>query len=369
MKKIVALLILFFGFTAVQSIVAQVSQTTEIDTNTYVITRNNGNELIGKILSDDGREVLIQTETLGKIYIPKSDIRSIKKIDVTKDIVNGEYRARGPFTTRYQFTTNSFPIEKGENYAVVNLYGPEVQFSITNRFSIGVLSTWIASPIAVALKYTFPTTNEKLNFGVGTILGTSGYFNRGRSFGGLHWGMATYGDRMNNITLSVGFSYLRTGINIGNTLYKPGTYAAVEDQYNPGYLTFATLPVLNNSKYGPKASAPIIGLGGIAAVGTKASFIFDAMLIMGSIKSTDVYQDVLYNYDLVTGYPSSTSVGEVQTGNVEKIKSTNLVLMPGMRFQKKPNEAFQVSLAGVIGSTDGTRYSFPIPMCSWFYKF
>ena len=369
MKKIVALLILFFGFTAVQSIEAQVSQTAEIDTNTYVIIRNNGNELIGKIISDDGREVLIQTEMLGKIYVPKSDIRSIKKIDVSKDVVNGEYRARGPFTTRYQFTTNSFPIEKGENYAVVNLYGPEVQFSITNRFSIGVLSTWIASPIAIALKYTFPTTNEKLNFGVGTILGSSGYFNQGRSFGGLHWGMVTYGDRMNNVTLSVGYSYLRTGTNFGNTLYKPGTYAAVEDQYNPGYYTFATLPVLNSSKYAPRVGAPIIGLGGIASVGTKASFIFDAMLIMGNIKSYQPTQEILNNYDLQTGYPSSTFVGEVQTGNVEKIKSTNLVLMPGMRFQKKPNEAFQVSLAGVIGSTDGNRYSFPIPMCSWFYKF
>jgi len=366
MKKILALLILFFG---IQSINAQVSQSTEKDTNTYVVIRNNGIELIGKILSDDGREVLIETEALGKIYIPKSEIKSIKKVDLTKDIINGEYRSRGPFTTRYQFTTNSFPIEKGENYAVVNLYGPEVQFSITNRFSIGVLSTWIASPIAIALKYTFPTSNEKLNFGVGTILGSSGYFNQARSFGGLHWGMVTYGDRMNNVTLSLGYSYLRSGVNIGNTLYKPGTYAAVEDPFNPGYYTFANLPVLNSNKYVPRFGAPIIGLGGIASVGKKASFIFDAMLIMGTIKWDQPSQEILNYYDLQTGYPSNTVVGEVQTGNIEKIKSTNLVLMPGMRFQKNENKAFQVSLAGIIGSTDGNRYSFPIPMCSWFYKF
>ena len=52
-----------------------------------------------------------------------------------------------------------------------------------------------------------------------------------------------------------------------------------------------------------------------------------------------------------------------------KTKSTNLILMPGMRFQKSEDKAFQISLTGVIGSTDGERYSFPIPMCSWFYKF
>jgi hypothetical protein len=369
MKKIVTLLILIFGITAFETVKSQVTQNTEIDTNTYVIIRNNGVEVIGKILSDDGREVLILTEALGKIFIPKSDIRSIKVIDITKEIVNGEYRSSGPFTTRYQFTTNSFPIEKGDNYAVINLYGPEVQFAVTNRFSIGVLSTWIASPIAVALKYTFPTSNEKLNFGVGTILGSSGYFNQARSFGGLHWGMVTYGDRMNNITLSLGYSYLRTGITMGNTLYKPGTYAAVEDQFNPGYFNFADLPLLNSNKYAPKIGAPIIGIGGIASVGSKASFIFDAMLIMGSVKSTDVYQDVLYNYDLISGSPTSTTVGNIQETGISKIKSINMILMPGMRFQKKPNEAFQVSLAGVIGATDGIRYSFPIPMCSWFYKF
>ncbi|MBU3659279.1 MAG: hypothetical protein FGM14_05390 [Flavobacteriales bacterium] len=75
MKKIAALLILFLGITAIQSTNAQVTPSTEIDTNIYVVIRNNGNELIGKILSDDGREVLILTEALGKIFVPKSDIK------------------------------------------------------------------------------------------------------------------------------------------------------------------------------------------------------------------------------------------------------------------------------------------------------
>jgi hypothetical protein len=60
-----------------------------------------------------------------------------------------------------------------------------------------------------------------------------------------------------------------------------------------------------------------------------------------------------------------------------EVKSTNIVLMPGMRFQKDQNRAFQVTLAGVIGRREETvnyqlevnQYSFPIPMLSWFYKF
>ena len=47
------------------------------DSTLRVITKFDGTEYIGKIISDDGREVLISTDILGKIYIPKSDITSI----------------------------------------------------------------------------------------------------------------------------------------------------------------------------------------------------------------------------------------------------------------------------------------------------
>ena len=47
------------------------------DTTLRVVTKHDGTEYIGVIISDDGREVLIETKALGKIYIPKSDIRSI----------------------------------------------------------------------------------------------------------------------------------------------------------------------------------------------------------------------------------------------------------------------------------------------------
>ena len=42
------------------------------DTQLYLIVKNNNVEYVCQILSDDGREVLIYTEKLGKIYIPKS---------------------------------------------------------------------------------------------------------------------------------------------------------------------------------------------------------------------------------------------------------------------------------------------------------
>jgi len=77
MKKVFYLL--FFIFTLFQSS-ELVAQVTPADTNLYRIVKYNNQEYIGKILNDDGREVLLETSALGKIFIVKSDIQSITHV-------------------------------------------------------------------------------------------------------------------------------------------------------------------------------------------------------------------------------------------------------------------------------------------------
>lgn len=368
MKNTLILLFLFLLASQWNSLSAQVEPA---DTNLYRVVKYNKQEYIGRILNDDGREVLLETSSLGKIYIPKSEIQSITIIHREIDFVNDEYRGIGVFTTRYQFSTNAFPLQKHENYALINLYGPEVHFSVSKNFSIGVMATWIASPIVLALKYTIPTRNEKLNFGFGTLLGSVGYLNQGKGFGGLHWAMATYGDRKNNVTLSLGYSYLNTGLQSGEQMYEPGNYPIT---LTNGYWGFPNLTPIQFKT--PTTKAPILGLAGIASVGKKASFVLDMMFIFGKKIEQSRSQTYQYVYDPSTGDPSYTYVGPINS--IEKTtNSVNCLIMPGMRFQKSEHTAFQVSLAGIIGkstiqtigSLQTTRYSFPVPMCTWFYKF
>jgi len=344
-KAILLFIMLFFSGLAS----SQVSQT---DTNTYVIKKSNGAEYIGKIISDDGREVLIATKELGNIYIPKADITSIKVVDIEKEMVNNEYRGKGVFTTRYQFSTNAFPIEKDENYAMINLYGPEVHFALNKRISIGLMASWIASPLVLAVKYTIPTSNEKINFGFGTLLGTTGYLNQAKGFGGLHWGMVTLGDRAKNVTLSLGYSYLKPGLSGYDTFYQPGTYS--DQSYYSNVIEEVNSPLV---------LAPVFGVASIAPVGKKASFILDAMFILGKT-SGEQEQDITYYYN-EQGQATYSVVSELRSVTYPQI---NFVFMPGMRFQKSETKAFQVSLAGIIGYVVDL-YSFPVPMCSWFYKF
>ncbi len=367
MKSILLFLILLCSLKTNAQVTKQ-----EGDTLKYLIIRNNGIEYVGQILSDDGRELLILTQQLGKIYIPKSDIKSVTLVDEQTDFKDGEFLGQGVFTTRYQFTTNAFPIKKGENYALINLYGPEVHFGVLPNLSVGIMATWIASPIALALKYTIPTQNPKLNFGLGTIMASSGYFNQAKGIGGLHWAMATYGTRRSNATLSLGYGYFNSGFSFSNqnTYYQPGTYAAV---LNQGSYIFPIPEMLTYENEVGNFKSPIIGISGITVVSKKASIIWDVMIIGGNKRKVFDGQQVDYFYDPFTSQPSSV----VYNDPFIDVKSTNFVIMPGMRFQKDENKAFQVTLAGVIGRREETvnyqlnvnSYSFPIPMLSWFYKF
>jgi hypothetical protein len=317
------------------------SQVNQADSSKqYVIVKQNGSEYIGSIISDDGREVLIQTSTLGKIYILKSDIKSITLIDKKDSIVNGEYRSSGPFSTRYAFTTNAHPIKKGENYSMINLFGPEVHFAVSNNFNIGLMSTWIASPIALAMKNTFKSSDSKINYSLGTLVGTSGYLNRFRSFGGLHWVSMTLGDRMMNFTLSAGYGYINSG--------RSQSVEVVGEYYN------TTPNTINRIR--PMAHGPLFSIAGICKVGAKASFVFDSMFF--------IYNREYVETEYIT-QPGENFIYRVK--NVE-YRMTGMLLMPGMRFQKTENKAFQFSLAGLslFGKED---QSFPLPMLSWFQKF
>ncbi len=303
--------------------------------STKIITMMNGDVRIGEIISDDGREIAFMTREIGKIFINKANIKSIAPY--TGDLVlteDGELRASSPFTTRYYFTTNALPLKKGDDYAMIHLYGPEVHFSVSDRLSVGIMTTWLVSPFVLALKYSIPTKNPNVNFGLGTLIGTSGYLNTFRGYGGLHWGMVTIGDNTKNLTISAGFSYIQSGSN-GNFFNGSNSYKGI-------------------------ATAPVISIAGIASVGKKASFIFDSMIFFGSQERTESN----YVYDYVTG------IGYYTSSTPKTYQTTIAFFMPGMRFQSSAKNAFQVALAGVLYSrNNGELNAFPIPQCSWFFKF
>jgi hypothetical protein len=389
MKNTILLLLITIGFSCakVQAQVTPKDSSEEASVRSYyLIKKTDGNELFGYIMTDDGREILLMTKSLGKIYINKSEIKemvAIENTDTNDDKANPElayqdFRLTGAYTTRYFFTTNALPIKKGEDYAMINLFGPEVHFALTDNFSLGIMSTWIASPIALAAKYSFKS-KSKTHFSLGSIIASSGYILQGQGFGGLHFATITQGDRKSNISFSAGYGHLNLGPNGGlenmqnfiDYEYKTG-----RDYASYGGGTFDSAinnEIINNGGdpynqlyHAPARGAAVFSIAGIAPVGKKASFIFDSMVFLKSRKK----QEVVYNdYDLTVTYdfyPEKTDpydqtpvvpIATTETVTIQKgtlvesgggENSTTIILMPAMRFSKSYNKAFQVSLAGVI---------------------
>lgn len=334
--------VLFFCMAlAVSSVISAqvVNDSSKTEEKPFVkVTKNDKSVYVGQIMKDDGREILLRTRSIGDIFINKSDIKSIQPVDKLKETYSGNYREEGPFKTRYYFTNNALPGKKGDNYAMIHLYGPEVHFSVTDRLSVGVMATWIASPIGLALKYAIPTKNEKVNLSLGTIMLSSGYLLQSRGWGGLHWGTVTYGKSGQNISVSSGVGYIKLGLSS-----------------------------FSNRAENLKV-ASVSSIAGIFPVGDKASFLFDSML---SVSERRNYFNQGYSFIDSEGNPVPAL--SIYNSGTE----FSAFFMPGMRFQKTERMAFQVALAGVVQySSIGFRYSdtgsrsrsFPVPMCSWFLK-
>jgi len=349
----------------------------------YLVTKTDGASFYGYILKDDGREILLQTKTIGKLYINKSDIKLIKPVKESEVQVEekGEYselRDEGPFTTRYYLNTNGLPIKKGENYAMIHLYGPEVHFAVSDNLSLGVMASWIASPIAVAGKYSFDS-ESKTHFALGTILGSSGFLGQSRGIGGLHWATITQGDRMANVSLSAGYGY----VNLG-TMDFGGAYYGTKIR-NYSYLSSGHYEQFNEFIYGTPdptfedryifknfQGAFSFGISSINPVGKKASFILDVMGFIGKSQKLE-YGPTQYFSSSVTQSDGSIDnrTFEYQRGIiVENGLSQTFLVMPGMRFNNKYGASFQVVLSGlVMRNGDGDVISIPFPMISWLRQF
>jgi len=347
---------LFLGLLALSAPLGGKAQTpAENNKQLYIVIKSNGVEYIGYLLLDDGREVLIETEKLGKVYIPKADIKEMRPLNQEKEMIDKQFKPNNPFTTRYSFTTNALAVNKGENYYILNLYGPEFHFAVSNRLNIGVMSTWLGSPIGVAVKYTIPTQNEKINYSVGSILATSGYIMNFSRFGGLHFANVTFGDREKNLTLAGGILHWQGGYN---ELVVPGTYIS------NNFYDFSYDRVRN-----PLLVGPMFSVAGFVRIGKRSSFVFDSML---GVFSRDMPVNRYENYfdpNFSSSYPAGLRVTRI----AEKRETIAFFLMPGMRVNRNDNSAFQFSLAGVSvkQTIDGQAdaFSFPMPLCSWFYTF
>lgn len=243
MKNAIRVTLLFIFFACSSTLVAQTEDyvdSTYTDSTLYIVSTYNGGQFIGYITKHDSRELTLHTSDRGEVTIPKYEIESIKKL-TSKDFNRaGSYVPDQIFATRYFLTTNALPIEKGESYALYNLWGPEFQFGVADNFSVGVMTSWIAFPIVFTAKYSIEL-NEKNSIGIGFLGAHSLWYTGQINFGAaLPFGSYTYGTRKTNISLSAGYAYV---------------YAE-----------------------GESGNAPILSVAGMAYLNKNVTFVFDSFI-------------------------------------------------------------------------------------------
>lgn len=298
----------------------------------YLVVKFDGAEFLGTVKSYDARELLISTEKMGDIYIPKHEIKEIREV---KPESYKEFSGEELFATRYFFTTNGLPIKKGDNYIQWNLYGPDFQFGIADNFGVGIMTSWLGIPVIANAKYSIKL-GKNLNMALGALVGTGSWAYP--DFGGiLPFASFTYGNRKNNLTFSSGY---------GALFYS-------EDIYNPN----------NNSSHKQKNTEGrvLISVAGMVKINPKVSLVFDSFISpWGPMKTYTEWIDNGGSYQDGIYVPNYSPITRTE-------RSPNLaVLMPGIRWHLDSRKAFQFSFTGLY--FDGEFLPFPIPMVQWYLK-
>ncbi|MDA3931035.1 MAG: hypothetical protein PF541_18960 [Prolixibacteraceae bacterium] len=307
----------------------------------YVIEKQNGVKFIGKIISQDAREVLLETENFGNIYIPKHVIKEIQSILPEN---GNNYVTDDIFASRYFITTNGLPLKKGENYILWNTYGPDFQFGLADNLGIGIMTTWLAMPIIGTLKYSIPLGENK-SMALGLLAGT-GSWQLPELGLILPFTAFTYGNRINNINLSVGYGLM--------------FYEGSKEEMGPN-----RYPISNSIN--ETEGRFLISIAGMKKINDKLSLVFDSFISPWGPKKAVTR----YNYYDGNSYYNETTGEYVDNSYYKKETTTErspalALLLPGIRYQIDPDRAFQFGFTGLY--FDNEFVQFPIPMVQWFRR-
>jgi len=92
---------------------AQAQESNTSDTNkVYVIIKNDGTEFIGRIISSDMHEVVMESQKLGAIAIPKHEIKTMKLLQTGDLGLAGSFIPNEPFATPILLPPTVYPLQK-----------------------------------------------------------------------------------------------------------------------------------------------------------------------------------------------------------------------------------------------------------------
>ncbi len=190
-------LLLFFSFTLS-------GQTTDKENGQVIIILLDKSEIKGKLVTENERELVVNSESLGLLTFQRTEIKKIIYLD-------NKGRMPNPNPTRYFVGQSAYTLDKGEGY-YQNIYGLVnlVSYGITDRFSalVGteIISLFSGTPIIFTnLKYGFPISDKLQAAASFSYLTAGGELAGEVNFGSLN-ALLTYGNKEHNVTFGTGYA-------------------------------------------------------------------------------------------------------------------------------------------------------------------
>lgn len=209
-------MLLFLFLAANTGAIAQVD-TTQVDQKLIIgkriiIETKDGSVIQGKYMGHTENGIKVQTESAGELTIPNDQITWMKVVEDDR-FKDGEYWFENPNATRYLFSPSAFSLKKGEayyqnTYLIINSFN----FGVTDNLTIGggfeLYSTVTGDPIFfISPKYSFPIS-KNLRAGAGLLYVNALDSNDGFTGLGIGYGIVTYGNTDDNITVGLGYGFV-----------------------------------------------------------------------------------------------------------------------------------------------------------------
>jgi len=203
-RIIICMLLSFFIFSF--TVAQNKEQKSRPDTGLVVLSVNSGEEFVGTIVSEDAREVSIRLQNGKMLIIPAYTVKSIRKLSAST-LLKGKPVFANPHPSRYFYTPSAIPMDKGEVY-IQTLYAVayQVQFGVTENFSIGATTTIVGTPLALTAKYSIKL-DEKNTLAFGGLAGIVGWGTRTNL--GIGFGAFTHGTKESNVTIAGGYAWIK----------------------------------------------------------------------------------------------------------------------------------------------------------------
>lgn len=193
---------------------AQVTDTTitAAADSIYEIRLRDGSVLIGRVVSDDGTNLTVQTQAGVTLTLRRDQVASITRVEGR--MVDGELWGEDPHATRLFFAPTARAIPRGQGYfGVYELFFPFVSYGLTDRFTISAGTPIVPEAIGQVF-YLAPKYEVIRTRGASAAVGVLALFAPDEALDGsvgLLYAVGTMGDPDQALTVGATVPFIASG--------------------------------------------------------------------------------------------------------------------------------------------------------------